>query len=69
MPHSDPSIARLDGAVKCYGQLAALSGADLQLRRGELLALLGPNGAGKTTAIGLLLGLVRADAGTVELFG
>jgi ABC-2 type transport system ATP-binding protein len=74
MPHSldsiahDP-IARLDGAVKRYGPLTALDGADLRLRHGELLALLGPNGAGKTTAIGLLLGLIRADAGRVELFG
>ncbi|WP_426702426.1 ABC transporter ATP-binding protein [Rhodanobacter sp. Col0626] len=69
MPHLDESIARLGGAVKRYGRLTALDGADLQLQRGELLALLGPNGAGKTTAIALLLGLIRADAGTVELFG
>ena len=69
MPHPDDPIARLDGVVKRYGRLTALDGAELQLRRGELLALLGPNGAGKTTAIGLLLGLIRADAGTVELFG
>jgi ABC-2 type transport system ATP-binding protein len=69
MPHSNVLLARLDGAVKRYATLTALDGAHLQLRRGELLALLGPNGAGKTTAIGLLLGLIRADAGTVELFG
>jgi ABC-2 type transport system ATP-binding protein len=69
MPHSHTPLARLDGAVKRYARFTALAGADLQLRRGELLALLGPNGAGKTTAIGLLLGLIRADAGTVELFG
>jgi ABC-2 type transport system ATP-binding protein len=69
MLHSHDPIARLDAAVKRYGPLTALDGADLCLRRGELLALLGPNGAGKTTAIGLLLGLIRADAGTVELFG
>jgi len=69
MPHSHDPIARLDGAIKRYGRLTALDGADLQLHRGELLALLGPNGAGKTTAIALLLGLIRADAGRVELFG
>jgi len=69
MTHSDPVIARLEVAVKRYGRRVALDGADLAVRRGELLALLGPNGAGKTTAIGLLLGLLRADAGTVELFG
>ena len=62
-------LARLRGATKAYGALRALDGIDLGLRGGELLALLGPNGAGKTTAIGLLLGLVRADAGEVELFG
>jgi ABC-2 type transport system ATP-binding protein len=69
MPHPTTPIARLGGAIKRYGRLTALDGADLQVNRGELLALLGPNGAGKTTAIGLLLGLIRADAGTVELFG
>ncbi|MFZ0872914.1 MAG: ABC transporter ATP-binding protein [Rhodanobacter sp.] len=69
MTLSSPAVARLDRAVKRYGRLIALDGADLVVRRGELLALLGPNGAGKTTAIGLLLGLIRADAGTVELFG
>jgi ABC-2 type transport system ATP-binding protein len=69
MSLADHPIARLDGAVKRYRRLLALDGAELQLQRGQLLALLGPNGAGKTTAIGLLLGLIRADAGTVELFG
>ena len=64
-----PALARLQGASKSYGKVRALDGIDLALHGGELLALLGPNGAGKTTAIGLLLGLARADAGTVELFG
>ncbi|MEO7053152.1 MAG: ABC transporter ATP-binding protein [Rhodanobacter sp.] len=69
MSPADHPIARLDGVIKRYGQLTALDGVDLHLQPGELLALLGPNGAGKTTAIGLLLGLIRADAGTAELFG
>ena len=65
----EASLARLRGVDKSYGALRALAGVDLDLHAGELLALLGPNGAGKTTAIGLLLGLVRADAGEVRLFG
>ena len=69
MRKGDGVLAQLRGAGKSYGALRALDGIDLQLRRGELLALLGPNGAGKTTAIGLLLGLLRADSGSVELFG
>ena len=62
-------LARLHGVSKSYGALRALDNIDLSLHQGELLALLGPNGAGKTTAIRLLLGLIRADAGQVSLFG
>ena len=69
MASGETALACLRGAVKSYGALRALDGVDLELCGGELLALLGPNGAGKTTAIGLLLGLVRADAGEVTLFG
>jgi ABC-2 type transport system ATP-binding protein len=69
MNASDQVVARLAGVDKRYGRLVALDQAGLRLHRGEMLALLGPNGAGKTTAISLLLGLIRADAGTVELFG
>ncbi|MEP6897042.1 MAG: ABC transporter ATP-binding protein [Rhodanobacter sp.] len=69
MPYTNAPVARLSATVKRYGAVTALDGADLVVRRGELLALLGPNGAGKSTAISLMLGLIRPDAGTVELFG
>jgi len=66
---SNPTaLASLRGASKSYRTQIALDGIDLELHGGELLALLGPNGAGKTTAIGLLLGLLNADAGEVRLF-
>lgn len=63
------AVAALRGVSKRYGKLVALDGVDLEVRRGELLAMLGPNGAGKSTSVSLLLGLIRADAGKVELFG
>ena len=69
MTDSSAVVARLNAVVKRYDRLTALDGVDLVLRRGELLAVLGPNGAGKSTSIGLLLGLIRPDAGRVELFG
>jgi len=61
--------AALRDVTKRFGSLVALDRVDLELRSGEVLALLGPNGAGKTTALSVLLGLRRADAGRVELFG
>jgi len=66
LPTATP-LARLAGVHKRYGAQTALDGLDLDVRAGELLALLGPNGAGKTTAIGLMLGLLQADAGQVRL--
>ena len=68
-PDGRQALASLRNVHKAYGKVQALDGIDLEIHVGELLAVLGPNGAGKTTAIGLLLGLVRADAGEVRLFG
>ncbi len=62
-------LALLHEVHKRYGPQTALDGVDLTLHAGQVLALLGPNGAGKSTAIGLLLGMVRADAGQATLFG
>ncbi|WP_051282521.1 ABC transporter ATP-binding protein [Silanimonas lenta] len=62
-------LARLAGVRHRYGAVTALDGLDLSLHAGEMLALLGPNGAGKSTAIGLLTGLLRVQAGRVELCG
>jgi ABC-2 type transport system ATP-binding protein len=63
------SLAHLTGAHKNFGNITALAGLDLEVKRGELLALVGPNGAGKSTAISLLLGLQRPDRGSAVLFG
>jgi ABC-2 type transport system ATP-binding protein len=67
-PSAQP-LAHLRAARKRYGSVAALDGVDLTLQPGEVLALLGANGAGKSTAIALLLGLLKPDAGSAELFG
>jgi ABC-2 type transport system ATP-binding protein len=55
--------------VKRYGDVVAVNGLDLGVRRGECFGLLGPNGAGKTTAIEMLEGLMPPDAGDVEILG
>jgi ABC-2 type transport system ATP-binding protein len=54
---------------KRYGRHVALTGLDLDVGPGQVVGLLGPNGAGKTTTVKILTGLVRASAGTAELFG
>ncbi|GAB3807824.1 ABC transporter ATP-binding protein [Micromonospora zhanjiangensis] len=60
---------QIDGLVKTFGRTRALDGLDLTVRTGEVHGFLGPNGAGKSTAIRVLLGLLRADSGTVRLLG
>jgi ABC-2 type transport system ATP-binding protein len=65
---SSPAIA-LTRVVKRYGATVALSGLDLDVRRGEMFGLIGPDGAGKTTAIRLMCGLLHADEGDVRVLG
>src|ERR671938_978306 len=60
---------QVSGLVKTFGRTRALDGLDLSVRTGEVHGFLGPNGAGKTTTIRILLGLLRADAGTATLLG
>ena len=58
------------GLRKVYeGKTEAVSGLDLEVRRGEFFGLLGPNGAGKTTTIEILEGLLAATEGEVEVLG
>ena len=64
----EPAI-RAVGLVKRFGAFAALDGLDLEVARGEVHGFLGPNGAGKSTTIRVLLGLLRANAGDVEVLG
>ncbi len=55
--------------TKRYGRKIAVDALDLRVDSGDVFAFLGENGAGKTTTIRLMLGLQRADSGTVRLFG
>jgi ABC-2 type transport system ATP-binding protein len=59
----------MSGVHKSFGRTRALDGLDLTVRTGEVHGFLGPNGAGKTTTIRILLGLLRADAGSAILLG
>jgi len=63
------AILSIRGLRKRYGDLVAVDGLSLDVRRGEVFGLLGPNGAGKTTTIGMICGLVRPDAGEIVIGG
>jgi len=60
---------RAGGISKCFGEVVALDGVDLDVTQGQIHGLVGPNGAGKTTLLGLLLGLAVADSGRLEILG
>ena len=68
-----PSI-RIENLSKAYRgkkrqRLQALTELNLAMEQGEVFGFLGPNGAGKSTTIKILLGLVKPDSGSAELFG
>lgn len=62
-------MIRATGLVKRYKKVEALSGLDLAVPEGKVLALLGPNGAGKTTAVRVLATLLKPDSGSAEVAG
>jgi len=62
-------MIELEHVVKRFGELAAVDDLTLTVERGELFAFLGPNGAGKTTTIKMIVGLLRADEGSVRVCG
>ncbi|MFG1685882.1 ATP-binding cassette domain-containing protein [Nonomuraea sp. NPDC049269] len=67
--HGQDGAISVTGLVKAFGSTRALDGLDLVVRTGEVHGFLGPNGAGKSTTLRILLGLMRADAGTARLLG
>jgi putative ABC transport system ATP-binding protein len=68
----EPAVICRD-VVKTYGKgeiaVHALKGVSLEARFGELLMIVGPSGCGKTTLLSVICGTLRADSGTIELFG
>ena len=62
-------LAQCVSVTRAFGQAVAVDHVDLAVGPGEVVGLLGANGAGKTTLIRMLLGLLRASAGQVRLFG
>jgi ABC-2 type transport system ATP-binding protein len=68
LPDSEHVIS-IRGLRKSYGDLEAVRGIDLEVRRGEVFAFLGPNGAGKTTTVEILEGYRKRDGGEVSVLG
>jgi zinc transport system ATP-binding protein len=67
---SSPAAAlRLSEVDFSYGQVPVLEGVNLEVQAGEFVAVIGPNGGGKSTLLKLILGLLRAQRGVVEVLG
>lgn len=62
-------VLELSDLAKRYGDVVALDGVSFAVEPGQLVGFLGPNGAGKTTAMRIVMGLARADRGTVRFAG
>ena len=62
-------VLEIDDASRSFGDVKAVDGLTLSLKKGEIMGFLGTNGAGKTTTIKMLLGLIRPTAGTVRVLG
>jgi ABC-2 type transport system ATP-binding protein len=66
---SHPMAVQLSGIRKTFEGVVAVDALDLSIPRGSTYGVLGPNGAGKTTIIRMILRIIDADHGTIEIFG
>jgi ABC-2 type transport system ATP-binding protein len=64
-----PPVLDARGLRKAFGSLTAVSDVSFTVGAGELVGLLGPNGAGKSTTVGMIVGILRPDAGEVRING
>lgn len=65
---SHPAL-KAEGVTKKFGDLTAVNQLNMELQKGEIYGFLGPNGSGKTTAINCFMGILRPDAGTIDVLG
>lgn len=63
------SLIEAEGLVKTFGEIKAVDGISLQVRKGEVLGFLGPNGAGKSTTMKMITGFLEPDAGRARVCG
>ncbi len=69
-PEDPPEYAiEIRNLVKLYGELHAVDGISINIRRGEVFAFLGPNGAGKTTTVEMVEGIRKPTSGEIKIFG
>ena len=69
MPPQAEIDVRVAGLRKRYGDVTAVDGVDLEIRRGEFFTMLGPSGSGKTTTLRVIAGFEQPDEGSIELGG
>lgn len=62
-------LLRIEGLTRHFGATRALTGADLEVDAGEIVALMGANGAGKSTLVNILSGVIPRQSGRIELAG
>jgi ABC-2 type transport system ATP-binding protein len=67
--HGSQLAVKLEGVSKSFGNVQAVKKLDLQIEVGTIFGFLGPNGSGKSTTMKMIMGLVKADFGTLNVYG
>jgi zinc transport system ATP-binding protein len=68
-PGCHPDVVALNRVSFSFGEKPVLTDLSFRIRERDFVGLIGPNGAGKSTLLRLIVGLLKPDAGTIELFG